>query len=50
MDILLHKKILPNVDNKLIKANFKDLVTFRININFIQMFEIDTHYSIKIFF
>ena len=49
MDILIHKKILPNVDNKLIKANFKDLVTFRI-INFIQMFEINTHYSIKIIF
>ena len=50
VDILIHKKILSNVDNKLIKANFKDLVTFRININFIQMFEINTHYSIKIIF
>ena len=50
VDILIHKTILPNVDNKFIKANFKDLVTFRININFIQMFEINTHYSIKIFF
>ena len=49
MDILIHKK-LPNVDNRLIKANFKDLVTFRININFIQMFEINMHYSIKIIF
>ena len=49
VDILIHKKILPNVDKKSIKANFKDLVTFRININFIQMFE-NTHYSIKIFF
>ena len=49
--ILIHKKILPNhsnVDNKLIKANFKDLVNFRINIKFIQMFEINTHYGIKI--
>ena len=44
VNILIHKKILPNVDNKLIKANFKDLVTFRININFIQMFEINMHY------
>ena len=43
MDILIHKTTLPNVDNKLIKANFKDLVTFRIDINFIQMFEINTH-------
>ena len=34
VDILIHKKILPNVENKLIKANFKDLVTFRINILF----------------
>ena len=40
VDILIYKTILPNVDNKLIKANFKDLVTFRININFFQMFEI----------
>ena len=48
VDILIHKRILPNVDNKLIKANFKDLVTFRININFILMFEINKHYSIKI--
>ena len=50
VDILIHKKycILPNVDNKLIKANFKYLVTFRININFIQMFESNTHYSIEI--
>ena len=43
VDILVHKKILPNLDNKLIKANFKDLVTFRININFIQMFEINMY-------
>ena len=51
VDILIHKKILPNVDNnKLIKANFKDLVTFRVNINFIQMFDINMHYSIKIIF
>ena len=50
MDILIHKKILPNVDNKLIIVNLKDLVTFRININFIQMFEINRHYSIKIIF
>ena len=28
------------------KANFKDLVTFRINISFIQMFEINMHYEI----
>ena len=40
VDILIYKTILPNVDNNLIKANFKDLVTFRININFFQMFEI----------
>ena len=32
------------------KANFKDLVTFRINISFIQMFEINMHYEIKIIF
>ena len=38
------------MDNKLIKANFKDLFTFRINISFIQMFEINTHYEIKIIF
>ena len=38
------------MDNKLIKANFKDLVTFRINIHFIQMFEINMHYEIKIYF
>ena len=50
VDILIHKKILPNVDNKLIIVNLKDLVTFRININFIQMFEINRHYSIKIIF
>ena len=50
MDISIHEKILPHVDNKLIKANFKDLVTFRININFIQKFEINIHYSIKIIF
>ena len=31
-------------------ANFKDLVTFRININFIQIIEINMHYEIKIFF
>ena len=36
------------MDNKLIKANFKYLVTYRININFIQMFEINMHYEIKI--
>ena len=45
VDILIDKTILPNVDNKLIKANFKDLVTFRININFIQIFEINMHYD-----
>ena len=50
VDISIHEKILPHVDNKLIKANFKDLVTFRININFIQKFEINIHYSIKIIF
>ena len=50
VDILIHKKILPNVDNKVIKANFKELFTFRININFIQIFEINTHYEIKIIF
>ena len=33
-----------------IKANFKDIVTLGININFIQMFEINTHYSLKIIF
>ena len=38
------------MDNKLVKANFKDLVTFIININFIQMFEINTHYEIKLIF
>ena len=48
VDILNYKTILPNMDNKLIKANFKYLVTFRININFIQMFEINMHYEIKI--
>ena len=37
----LMKIILTFVDN--IKANFKDLVTFRININFIQMFENSVH-------
>ena len=31
-------------------ANCKDLVTFRININFIQIIEINMHYEIKIFF
>ena len=36
----IYKIILHRVDNTLIKANFKDLVTFRININFIQMFEV----------
>ena len=50
VDILIYKTILPNVDNKLMKANFKDLITFRININFIQMFEINMHYEIKIIF
>ena len=50
VDILILKKILPNVDHKLIKANFKDLFTFRINIKLIQMFEINTHYSVKIIF
>ena len=46
------KKILPTTDNKLIKTNFKDLVTLRININFIQMFEINKHalFNKKIFF
>ena len=33
-----------------VKANFKALVTFRISINFIQMFEINMHYESKIFF
>ena len=47
MDILIRIKILPNVDNKLIKASFKDLVTIRINIYFIQMLR---HCSIKIIF
>ena len=42
----IFKTILPNVANKLIK----DLVTFRINNNFIQMFEINMHYEIKIIF
>ena len=50
MDILIYKKILHNVDNKLTKANLKDLVTFRINISFIQMFEINMHYEIIIIF
>ena len=51
VDILIYKKIiLPYVDNELIRANFKDLVTFRININFIQMFEINMHYKIEIIF
>ena len=50
VDILIYKTILLNVDNTLIKANFKDLVTFRIDINFIQMFEINMHYKIKIIF
>ena len=50
VDIKIHRKILPNVDNKLIKANFKDLLTLKTNIYFIQMFEINMHYSIKIFF
>ena len=50
VDILIHKIVLPNVDNKLIKANFKGLVIFRIKINFIQMFEINRHSSIKIIF
>ena len=52
MDILIYKTILPNIimDNKLIKASLKDLVTFRININFFQMFEINMHYEIKVFF
>ena len=45
VDILIQKNILPNVDNKLIKTNLKDLVTFIINISFIQ-----THCSIKIIF
>ena len=30
VDILIYKTILPYVDNKLIKGNFKDLVTLRI--------------------
>ena len=50
VDILVLKTIFPNVDNKLIKANFKDLVTFRINISFIQMFEINRHHSVKTIF
>ena len=50
VDILIDFFFLPSVDIKLIKANFKDLVTFRINIYFIQMNEINTHYSIKIIF
>ena len=50
MDILIYKTILPNVNNKLIKANCKDLVTFRINVSFIKMFEINMHYEIKIIF
>ena len=49
VDILKHT-ILTIVDNKLIKENFKYLVTFRININFIKMFEINMHYEIKIIF
>ena len=44
------KTTLPNVYNTLIKANFKDLITFGININFIQMFEINMQYEIKIIF
>ena len=48
VDILIYKTILPNVDNKLIKANFKDLISFRITINFILMFEINMHYEIKV--
>ena len=35
VDILIYKTILPYVDNKLIKGNFKDLVTLRIKVNFI---------------
>ena len=50
VDILIYKTILPSVDNKLIKANFRDLVTFRININFIQIFEINMHHEIKLIF
>ena len=49
MDIFIFiKEILPNVDSRLIKANFKDLATFRININIIQMMGINMHYEIKI--
>ena len=47
VDILIHNKTLPMECGQ---PNFKDLVTLRININFIQMFEINTHYSIKIIF
>ena len=50
VDISIYKTILPNVDNKYIKANFKDLVTFIISINFIQMFEINRQHEIKITF
>ena len=50
MDILIHIKILHNLDNKLTKANFKDLVTFRISIYFIQMLKMSTHCSIQIIF
>ena len=50
VDILIYKTILPNVNNKLIKANCKKLVTFRINIDFIQLFKINMHYVIKIIF
>ena len=34
------------MDNKLIKASFKDSVIFRIN-NFLQMFEINVHCVLK---
>ena len=50
VDILIYETILPNVDNKLIKANFNVFVIFRINIDYIEMFEINMHYEIKIIF
>ena len=51
VDMLIYNKILTIVDNiKSIKANFKYLVTFRININCIQIFEINMFYEIKIIF
>ena len=47
VDVFIYKTLLPNVDNEVIKANLKDLITFRINIKFIQMFENKMHYEIK---